>query len=262
MRVDTVVGRLSVEVVGEGSAALLWHSLFIDATQWGRIREVLGGHRTLVLVDGPGHGSSGPPPRRFTLSDCANAGRQVLDALSLPAVDWVGTAWGGHVGIVFAATHPDRCRTLAAIAAPIQPLSTGERARIGSLVVAYRLVGPVRPLTQAVVDALLGPAGQQNPELVDLVRTAFIAADRGGMSRAMRSVMLRRPDLSDVLRRVAAPTVLIAGDQDPLWTPAQAQAAAALSARATAATVSGGHSPPLEAPAEVSRLLLGLWQPG
>ena len=26
-------------------------------------------------------------------------------------VDWVGNAWGGHVGIVFAATWPDRCRT-------------------------------------------------------------------------------------------------------------------------------------------------------
>ena len=148
MRVDTVVGQLSVELVGEGSAALLWHSLFVDATQWARVRDVLGAHRMLVLVDGPGHGSSGPPPRRFTLSDCADAGRQVLDALSLPAVDWVGTAWGGHVGILFAARHPEHCRTLAAIAAPIQPLSAGERARIGSLVVAYRLVGPVRPLTR------------------------------------------------------------------------------------------------------------------
>lgn len=44
----------------------------------------------------------------------------VLDALGLQEpVDWVGNAWGGHVGVVFAAVHAQRCRSLVVIGAPI-----------------------------------------------------------------------------------------------------------------------------------------------
>ena len=35
----------------------------------------------LVLVDGPGHGRSGPPPRGTGLADCADAAAQVLAML-------------------------------------------------------------------------------------------------------------------------------------------------------------------------------------
>jgi pimeloyl-ACP methyl ester carboxylesterase len=58
------------------------------------------------------------------------------------------------------------------------------------------------------------------------------------------------------------PTLRIAGAQDPLWTPARRRPPAALGARATAATAPAGHLPPLAAPAEVTRLLLDLWQSG
>ena len=75
----------------------------------------------------------------------------------------------------------------------------------------------------------------------------------------MRSVMLRRPDLSAVLRRVAVPSLLIAAAAGSAVAPRQAQAARG---GQTAATVPAGHLPPLAARAEVTRLLLDLWQSG
>jgi pimeloyl-ACP methyl ester carboxylesterase len=67
--------------------------------------------------------SNGPPAGRFTLEDCATAAARVLDELDVPGpVDWLGNAWGGHVGLVFAARRPASTQTVTAIAAPVRPL--------------------------------------------------------------------------------------------------------------------------------------------
>lgn len=58
------------------------------------------------------------------MEECATAAIAVLDALDVtePA-DWVGNAWGGHVGLVAAADTPDRCRTVVTIGTPTQALT-------------------------------------------------------------------------------------------------------------------------------------------
>lgn len=65
-RITTRVGELAVEMEGEGPPAVLWHSLMVDSCQWDRVRAELRSHRTLIVIDGPGHGASGPPPAGFT----------------------------------------------------------------------------------------------------------------------------------------------------------------------------------------------------
>jgi pimeloyl-ACP methyl ester carboxylesterase len=111
-----------------------------------------------VLIDGPAHGHNPPVPYRFSLQDCVGAAVDVLDHLGVDEpVDWLGNAWGGHVGILFTAAHPDRCRSLAAIGAPVHALSAAERRRIALLASLYRLAGPLPPLVNLLVDALLGP---------------------------------------------------------------------------------------------------------
>jgi alpha/beta hydrolase fold len=98
--IDPTVGRLHVEVDGDGPPAMLWHSLFVDSGSWARMRPLLRDERRLIVVDGPGHGRSSTPPGDFRLDDCAQAAAEVMDAsdVSKP-VDWVGNAWGGHVGL-------------------------------------------------------------------------------------------------------------------------------------------------------------------
>src|SRR5215208_6643211 len=119
--VDTRVGKLRVAVIGErGPTAVLWHSLFVDERSWQGMLPRLADRRRLVVVTGPGHGASADPGRRYTLRDCAQAAMQVLDALKITEpVDWVGNAWGGHVGLIFAAEWPDRCRSVVAFGTPM-----------------------------------------------------------------------------------------------------------------------------------------------
>src|SRR4029450_2340999 len=120
--VPTRLGPLHVHTIGSGPPALLWHSLFVDSTTWIRVQQPLSGMRQLIQIDGPAHGHNPPAPTRFTLHDCVGVAVDVMDHLSIQEpVDWLGNAWGGHVGVLFAAAHPDRVRSLTATGPPIHP---------------------------------------------------------------------------------------------------------------------------------------------
>jgi pimeloyl-ACP methyl ester carboxylesterase len=257
--VPTKLGTLRVEVSGTGRPAVLWHSLFVDSTSWSRVRAALGESRRLLMIDGPSHGGSAPTTRRFTLDDCAEAAREALDHLEITEpVDWLGNAWGGHVGAVFAVTYPDRCRSLVTIGTPVRAL---ERQRIGAMVSLYGLVGPIHPLVKAVERGLLSPQTcATDPEAVSLVGACLRRADRRGMYRAMRSVMLARRDLTPVLPEIAAPTLVVTGDELPVFTPADAQAAAATLPHGTSAVIAGTrHLAPLEAAQSVVEVVVAFW---
>ena len=263
--VQSRVGRLKVTVVDEGvhqSTALLWHSLFVDERTWERVVPDLAQDRRLVLVTGPGHGTSGDPGHRYSMEDCAEAALEVLDRVGPQGpVDWVGNAWGGHVGTVFAAAHPGRVRTLVAAGTPVHPYPIRDRLRTQALLVLYRTLGPTRYLADAVVDALLSDRTRtEDPAAVDLVRDCFIGADRRGLANAIVSISLRRSDLAPLLPSVLAPTLLVTGDAHPDWSPAQMRAAAALIPQGSSHVVAGSaYLTPLEAPAELSRCIREFW---
>ena len=87
--VDTKVGRLHVELDGDGPPAVLWHSLFVDSATWSALRVVLRADRQLIIIDGPGHGKSSAPPPDFDLAECADAAIRVAE---------IEDHWGSLVG--------------------------------------------------------------------------------------------------------------------------------------------------------------------
>ena len=229
-----------------------------------RVRQPLAATRRLVLIDGPAHGHNPPVPHRFTLGDCAGAAADVLDHLGFgEPVDWLGNAWGGHVGIVFAAAHPGRCRTLTAIGAPVHALTPPERRRVALVASLYRIGGPVRPVVNPLVDALLGPqARTDDPPGAAIVADAFRRADRRGMYAAIRWVSLDRPDLTPVLDTISTPTLLTTSAHDPMWTTSNARAAAGhLTQGALVILPGAGHiGPLLQAPSDVAELVTRFWR--
>ena len=158
-RITTSLGPLHVREAGSGQPALLWPSLFVDSDSWKRVEPGLGEHRHLVLVDGPGHGMSGDPGHRYTQLDCARAAIEVLDALGITEpVDWLGNAWGGHVGIHAATEHRERLRSLVTIGTPVAPYTPAERRRTRLLLAIFRLLGPIGFLQEGVAKVLLSPS--------------------------------------------------------------------------------------------------------
>jgi len=263
--VPTSLGRLNVGQAGAGPPALLWHSLWVDSRSWGPLVDSLGAHRRLVTIDGPGYGRSDPIDRDFTLDDCARAAAEVIDHLGITEpVDWVGNAWGGHVGITLAADQPHRLHSLVTIAAPLLPVGARQRwTQTYPLGVLYRLTGPNRLITKALFEALLGAdAIKAHPDrAADLIRS-FTEADRASIRRTVRFMHRWRP-LTDTVPAVTAPTLFLTGDlDDQHWRPADAQAAAATMPNARVATLTGaGHVGPLLVDVDlISRTVTEFWR--
>lgn len=260
--IDTTLGPLMVHRTGIGAPALVWHSLFVDSRTFDAVVEDLGRERELLLVDGPGHGDSPGPQGLYSLEDCATAAGQILESLGISApVDWVGNAWGGHVGIVFAHRFPSRCRTLTTIGTPPYPLSRVERLQMSLLVFLYRMVGP-GPFSGSLVEALAGRgAAKTAPAAAAAISEAFHRGNRRGKYWAMRSVMLHRPDLRPVLPRLQVSTLMLVGRDDPMNDPEEAERAARSVPDGRFAQVTGaGHvAPLLIAPREVTQHVLHFW---
>jgi pimeloyl-ACP methyl ester carboxylesterase len=260
--VETNLGPIQVRRSGAGKPALLWHSLFMDSSTFEGVVEDLSKERELFLLDGPGHGGSPGPRRLYSLQDCAKAAAEVLEALGVSApVDWVGNAWGGHVGIVFADSFPSRCRTLTTIGTPPYPLSKAERRRSSLLVYLFRVLGP-GPFSSMVVDALAGKgSAKTEPAAAAAITESFRRGDKMGKYWAMQSVMLHRPDLRPVLPRLQVPALVLASRNDALLDMAEAERAAHTIPDGRFIQVAGGGhvAPLLVAPAEVTRHILAFW---
>lgn len=260
--IATRVGRLHVRQSGSGPPAVLWHSLFVDSASWRRVEPHLGTERRLILIDGPGHGASGDPGRRYTMRNCAEAALDVLDALGVAEpVDWVGNAWGGHVGITLAAAHPERLRSLTAIGTPVAAYTRAEARRTRLLLGLYRLFGAADFIRAAVAKALLAPATQEcDPEAVDYVRSQLGGADRRRLRNAVASISLGREDLSGLLRTIRVPTLFVTGAGHNGFTPEQAREAIALVPGGQLAVVpDAAYLAPLEQPGEIARIVQEFW---
>lgn len=261
-RIPTRVGSLAVRVRGQGLPAVLWHSLFVDERSWERVEDGLARDRRLVIITGPGHGASTDPGRRFSLDDCALAAGDVLAALDIhEPVDWVGNAWGGHVGIVFAASSPDRCRTLITLGTPVQAYGWSQRLLFRILLGVYRVTGMIDLLSSGICDALLSPGTRSNdPEAVALVLDSLRTMERRALANAMVSISLERPDLTRRLASIRCPTLFVTGADHPEWTGDQAKATSQTLAIGSAAVVpETAYLIPLEAPEATIRLVLDLW---
>jgi pimeloyl-ACP methyl ester carboxylesterase len=248
--VTTRLGRLHVRRTGAGPPVVLWHSLFIDSQSWGPLAEALATDRTVYAIDGPSHGRSDSVGRDFTFDECVAAASEALDELvRAEQVDWVGNAWGGHVGIQLAARHPERIRTLVTIGTPVHGLSGRERwAMCWPLVQLYRVAGPTRILLRALSEPLVGAeALAAQPDRAAAIIGSFASADRDGMFHAMRSMMLRRPSMAAEVTRIAVPTLFVVARDDAMgWRARDAAAVTATMPDARVVAVAGtGHVSPL-----------------
>ena len=223
----------------------------MDERSWDRLLPTLTQDRRLVIINGPGHGASGDPGRRYSNHDCVTAAGQVLDRLAIGgAVDWVGNAWGGHVGLRFAADRPAQCRSLITLGTPVAALSRSERRRTYPLLVVHGVLGPIELVLSGVTEVLLSAHTRaHDPEAVELVRDSLRHANRRMLRNAVMSISLRREDLTDLLPEISAPTLLITGSDHSGFTPAQAEAAAHLIRNGRTAVVpDAAYLVPLEAP--------------
>lgn len=263
--VPTDLARLHVQRTGTGPPVVLWHSLFVDSTSWGPLIADLARNRTVYTIDGPSHGKSEPVRRDFTFEECVSAAAQALNRLGLTEpVDWVGNAWGGHIGIRLASAQTPLVRTLTTIGTPVQGFTPSEKLTKGwPLVQLYRMLGPRKFLTAQLSDSLLGSeAVAAAPAHAAAVLASFAEAERKGMVHAMRSMMMHRTGVEELLGTIKVPTLVMSVRDDAMgWRPDEARrTCVAIPDCRIEEVAGGGHVAPLLMDANrIARLLTEFW---
>ena len=229
---------------GDGPALVLIGSLGSELSMWEPQLPALGGFR-VVRVDLPGHGGSPVPHGPFAIAD---VGRAVLGLVDGTA-SLCGLSLGGLVATWIAAAAPERVArlVLACTRASFPPPEQwDERAALVR-----------RDGTAAIAGAVLRRwfTAAADPAVVERARAMLLATPAEGYARCCEA--LRDADLGPDLPRIAAPTLVMAGAEDPTVTPADAAALAGAIPGARHATIEhGAHLVSAERPAEFTQALL------
>lgn len=263
-RIETRLGNLNARVSGTGRFTVLWSSMFVDSHTWDRIVPLLMDGsaipRRFVLIDPPGLGLSDALIRPSTIGEAADAARDALVALgATEPVDWLGNAFGGHVGLNLA-TDAATLRSLVAISSPTEPIAPDLRRKIGLLHPLLRVAGPVGPVRDAIVDAMLTEESASTRSTLQVVLDSLARPTRASMSLALRSFIVDRTDVTDRLADIRVPSLFVASDDRGDWSPADAERAASLAPGAQVATIPGARTLiPLEQPAALAAAIIGFW---
>lgn len=209
--------KLHVEVDGPEGApvVVLLPSLGSDHTMWRpQVTDLARDHRVL-RIDPRGHGRSPAPPGPYALADLGRDVVVVADEHAADRFDLVGVSLGGLTALWVAIHHPDRVRTLvAANTAARVGTADGWQARVDA--VRERGLAGIRDevLARFFADGF----ADRDPAACAEAQQAFVGGDPDGYAACCAA--LAHADLRDEVARIAAPTLVVAGEHD-VATPLQ-----------------------------------------
>jgi 3-oxoadipate enol-lactonase / 4-carboxymuconolactone decarboxylase len=215
---------VDLHVVEDGDpaapAVLLLGSLGSTLEMWDPQVPALAGRFRVLRCDARGHGRSPVPPGPYALDDLVDDVVALLDRLGVARAHVVGLSLGGMTALRLAAREPARVDRLAllctsALLGPAQAWT--ERAAT----VRAQGTGAV---ADAVVDRWLTPAGR-DPALLERLRAMVAATPAEGYAACCEAIAAM--DLRHDLSRVAAPTLALAGADDPATPPVHLEVIAA-----------------------------------
>lgn len=249
-----VAARLEVgEATPPGApVVLLSNSLGTTRAMWDRTVPALLPHFRVLRYDTRGHGASPVPPGPYTIDDLVDDVVALLDRLGLDRVHVVGLSLGGMTGMRLAARHPVRVNRLALLCtgAFLEPRrGWHERA---ATVRAHGMAA----VADAVVARWYTPTlHERDPARIAGARAMLCSTPAEGYAGCCE--VIGEMDLRSDLPSIAAPTLAIAGEQDPATPPEHLRAIAAAVPRARLAVVpEAAHLANDEQPDAVNALLV------
>jgi 3-oxoadipate enol-lactonase len=219
------------------------------------LQRALARHFRVLVYEHPGHGHmlstrAPAPPGPYTIDGLAAAVTALLDAHDVGAFHYAGLSLGGMVGMALAARAPGRVRslTLCCTSAYLQA-GYAERAR------AVR-AGGLAPIADAVLSRWFTPAFRSAfPQVAGQFAETLAGTDPEGYAGCCEAIDAM--DLRPALPGITAPTLVIAGEQDPATPPWHGAVIASAIPGARLRVIRGAaHLAPWAARGEITALLL------
>ena len=251
---DKAVPMVAHDLYGPRGAPVLvlGNSLGTSAAVWDRQVDQFGSVFRLLQYELPGHGGSPAAPGPYTIDGLGAGVLHLLNSLGIDRAAYCGISLGGMVGLWLAAHFPDRVTALglACTSAYLPPASSwlarAEHVRASGLAsISGQVIG--RWFTPEYAAAA--------PSVVDAFRVEFERTDPGGYAGCCAAIagMDQRPSLGAIV----APTLVIAGADDPATPPEHAHAIArSIPGARVEIIANAAHLAPVSEPARVTGALL------
>ncbi len=233
-----------------GAPLILVHGGTDNSRSWSLLAPEIVAGRHVFAIDLRGHGRSSAPDCCYGLLDFARDLDGFMSAKGIARADLVGHSLGSMTAAVFAALHPDKVDRLVLISTTVA-LTTAASDFLWSTLPG--LSHPIDPDSQFMRDWYWTPTE---------VSADFIGRMRAECAATPRQVwmgMLEHLSLTDwtyYAPRIAAPTLILWGDQDRLFdATAQERVAAALPSARRETFAGLGHSMFWEVPGIVGPMI-------
>jgi pimeloyl-ACP methyl ester carboxylesterase len=265
LRIPVGPGELHAERFGFGDHPLvLLHGFGTSTFLWRRVAPALPlGRVTAWAIDLLGHGESDRPPEgAFGIAAQAQCVEQAMTSLRIGRATIVGVDLGASVALRLAATRPARVHGIVLISPPMPGRARGDDlAELGRLTATHLFeatrgmlgatawLGPILARSVATADAM--PA-----KLVARYAAPYVGAEGVRHLQSLANAVTDA-DLDDgALSRIAAPTLVLRGEQDAWCTSADAARLATAIHGAELRTVpTAGRLIPEDAPDALAALL-------
>jgi pimeloyl-ACP methyl ester carboxylesterase len=257
--VDLPGGSIHLQESGRRSAppVVLIHGWTGSTNWWADAAEILARRYRVIRVDLLGHGRSEKPAEGYTMEDQAVRAARAVAALGVRRAMVAGHSTGGEVAIALAARYPQLTRALVVVdtEANADQVDTSFTTKLSTWPVAGQLIwrfatdGQIRNgLEQA-----FAPGFDVPDVFVDDVRRMTYTSYSD--THRYSADFVEDGTQSRAYRRVRAPAMVVFGSEDELVDPAAAEDFAKLRRTRVEIVEGAGHSPMVEKPPEVARLM-------
>ena len=218
-------GETAWELHGGGPPVALIHGFGLNRGMWRWQLPALTPHFRVLSYDLLGHGASAPPAGTPDLAMFSGQLLRLLDRCGIERSAVVGFSLGGMIARRFALDHPDRLSALA-ILHSAHDRTPAERAAVRARVRHTREHGPSSNVDSALERWFTPAFRAQAPELIAMIREWITSNDPVVFPRIYGVLAEGDAEIVEDLERIACPTLVMTGEDDPGNTPAMSRAMA------------------------------------
>ncbi len=223
--VRTTTNNIEIHYELTGSAhapvVVLSHSLGSAVTMWDPQVEALSSRFRVLRFDTRGHGRSSAPGGSYRLDQLTDDVVDLLAALDIDRVHWVGLSMGGMIGQGLALRYPERLNSL--VLSDTMAVVTPEMQEVWLERINTAREQGMRALADATIERWFTEAFRRaHPEAVEPIRRQFIATPVSGYIGCCEAI--RHLNYLPRLGEIKLPTLILVGAADPA-TPVSASEA-------------------------------------
>ena len=237
---------------GQGPMLVLSHALGLDMGMWDAVAALLETRFTVLRYDHRGHGHSPAANAPFSIDDLADDIAGLIRSRTDKPVFFAGISMGGMTAQALAVRSPELLAGIViANSGAYYPDQAPWKTRVERV-----LSQGVESIADGAVDRWLTPgfrATEEGEAMAAQLRATLIGTDAVSYAAACDAVAAI--DFRESNRRIAIPTLVVAGTLDLATPPSMSEDIAATIPGAQLKTIAAAHISAAEKPAELAALI-------